>query len=120
MQVANCNLRLNGDINNEIHKPSVTVAEIAVLRALHGNDSVVNIQPLRNDKREHSGEFERLKLTYGDKIVTSVFPGSYPQLPIYFKDIGVAIDFNDDEDEAPKRRRKAPIEAAEPAATAEE
>lgn len=105
MQVANIHLRLAGDMTNEIFKPAVTVAEIAVLRAIHGADSVVNIKPLRNDKREHSGEFNRLRETYGAEVVTTVFPGSYPQLPIYFKDVGIAIDFNDDEPaEAPKRR----------------
>lgn len=113
MQVANCNLRLNGDINNEIFKPAVTVAEIVILRAIHGADAVVNIQPLRNDKREHAKELNRLKDEYGDKVFSAVFPGSYPKLPIYFKDVGIDIDFNDDKPAGRKTAKPAAAAANE-------
>lgn len=91
MQTANCNVRLMGDMNNEIAKSGVTVAEIVVLRTIHGSDSVVKIAGTGNDKRPHAAELERLKGLYGDKIVEAAFPGAAPQLPVNFKDIGIDI-----------------------------
>lgn len=115
MQTANCNLRLNGDINNEIFKASVTPAEIVIFRAIHGSDSVVNVQPTGSDKRSHGPEFERLKQTYGEKIVSSVFPGSFPQLPVNLKDIGIDVYAA-----APRGKGKVAAEAAEADAEAGE
>jgi hypothetical protein len=89
MQTANCHVRLGGDMNNEIFKGCVTVAEIALLRAVHGNDAVVKVQATGNDKRPHAAEIDRLKDVYGAKVFETVFPGSYPQLPVNFKDIGI-------------------------------
>jgi hypothetical protein len=38
-----CKLRLEGSVLNEVPKDDVTVAEIMMFRALHGNDAIVNI-----------------------------------------------------------------------------
>lgn len=91
MQLANCHVRLAGDMANEIFKARVTPAEVLVLRRLHGNDSVVKLQPLGSDKRQHGNELERLKTEYGPKIVSEAFPGAYPQLPVNYRDIGIDI-----------------------------
>lgn len=91
MQTANCHVRLSGDINNEIFKAGVTVAEIVVLRAIHGDDAVVKVQGTGNDKRAHAAELDRLKQTYGAKFVDTMFPGAYPKLPVNFKDIGINV-----------------------------
>jgi hypothetical protein len=91
MQVANCHVRLAGDITNEVFKACVTPAEVLVLRKIHGPDAVVKFEPVKQDKRPHAGEFERLKLTYSEKVVVEVFPGSMPNLPVNFKDIGIDL-----------------------------
>lgn len=105
MQLANCHVRLSGDMNNEIFKARVTPPEVLILRAIHGSDAVLKFQPLGMDKRPHAGEVERLKAEYGAKVFGEAFPGAAPNLPISFKDIG--IDLLADEKPA-KSRRRAP------------
>jgi len=90
MQVCNCTVRLGGSMLNTVPKKNVTVAEIVVLRAIHGGeDTVVNIQPIKNDKRPHAEELQRLIDRYGAKVVTNMFPGAHPKLPVDLVDIGV-------------------------------
>lgn len=103
MQIANCHVRLSGDMTNEVFKPGVTPAEVAVLRALHGANAVVKIQPTVMDKRPHAQEFDRLKQAYGDKVVTAAFPGALPQLPVNFKDIGIDVYADDKPARAPRK-----------------
>lgn len=89
MQLANCNVRLGGDLNNEVFKAQVTPPEILLLKAIHGADAVVKVQPTGMDKRQHHAEFDRLKKEYGEKLVLGVFPGASPNLPVHLKDIGI-------------------------------
>lgn len=114
MQVANCHVRLSGDISNEIWKSCVTPAEVLVLRAVHGPDAVVKFEPITGkatpDRRAHDGEFNRLRDTYGEKVVTTVFPGAQPRLPAVFKDIGIDIF----EEGKAARKRKAEVVSAGP------
>lgn len=91
MQLANCRVRLGGDMTNEVLKQSVTPAEVAVLRLIHGDDSVLKVEPFKQDKRPHAQEFERLLAEYGQKVVEAAFPGVAPQLPVSFKDIGINV-----------------------------
>lgn len=120
MQLANCHVRLGGDMANEIFKARVTPAEVLVLRHLHGPDSVVKLQPLGMDKRAHAGELDRLKAEYSAKVVGDTFPGAYPQLPVSFKDIGINFMAGDAEPPpAPRRGRKAADSAAQVAENAE-
>jgi hypothetical protein len=114
MQHASCTVALNGDITYTVHKPDVTVAEIAVLRAIHGADAVRDIQPTYMDKRPHAEERERLTLEYNSAkdhddvlIVSKVFP-SFSQLPVTLKDIGVEIDFTPEPEVEEKPRRGRP------------
>ena len=114
MQHASCTVALNGDITYTVHKPDVTVAEIAVLRAIHGPDAVRDIQPTYMDKRPHAEERERLTLEYGNAkdhddvtIVSKVFP-SFSQLPVTFRDIGLDIDGSERETEEKPRRGRPP------------
>jgi hypothetical protein len=118
MQHASCQVALNGDLTFIVPKPDVTVAEIAVLRAIHGADAVRDIQPTFMDKRPHAEERERLMFEYGaardhkdEILVKQLFPGLSP-LPVTFKDIGLEIDCDPIEEEKPRRGRP-------PAATSE-
>jgi hypothetical protein len=83
MQIANIMLSLGGDHGNQVYKHSVTAAEIAVLRAIHGDDAVKDVEPIGDVKRSHREERGRLIETYGGAkipdtktpIVESLFPG---------------------------------------------
>lgn len=89
MQHGICKVRLSGDLNNQIPKDGVTPAEILLLRSIHGGDAVAEVQSRGNDKRTHSGEIQRLRDAYGEKVVAAAFPGLSPTLPVAFKDIGI-------------------------------
>lgn len=113
MQHASCTVALNGDITYTVFKPDVTVAEIALLKAIHGEGSIRDIQPTFMDKRPHAEERERLTLEYGaakdhkdEPLVKQLFPGLAP-LPVTFKDIGLDLDGNEPEEEKARRGRPA-------------
>src|SRR5690348_18070114 len=89
MEIGTCLVRLNGDRNMEIVKKDVTPAEVAILRARHGNDAVLSVQAKHMDKRSHREEAARLIERYGKKVFEAAFPGALPQLPVYFKDVEV-------------------------------
>lgn len=82
MQTAHCLLSLGGDHGNQVMKHGVTAAEIAVLRAIHGDEAVQEVEPAGHVKRTHREERERLLGTYGAAksdeqvpIVANMFPG---------------------------------------------
>jgi hypothetical protein len=97
MDIAKCEVRLSGDLANSVPLSNVTPAEVLVLRAIHGEDSVVRIQQTGTDRRPHKDEYERLAQKYSqsktsdDKpVFTQIFPSAFdPRLPVSFKDIGV-------------------------------
>jgi len=84
MQTANILLALGGDSGNQVPKYGVTAAEIAVLRAIHGEDAVTNVLPLDTvDNRSNRTELARLRARYGaaqdgegNKVVDTLFPGA--------------------------------------------
>jgi hypothetical protein len=116
MQFCNVTLKLNSDNNFQLAKDGVTVAEIVVLRALHGEEAVVDIQPTRVLKG-YSGvsEKQRLLTIYGAdkdanaKLVESLFPGAVPRMPTSLQDIGLALDSDYMATARQRQRGAAPI-----------
>lgn len=88
MQTANILLALGGDSGNTVPKRGVTAAEIAVLRAIHGNEAVFDIEPAgeavdEGRPRSNRAELNRLRALYGramdsenNSIVAQLFPGA--------------------------------------------
>lgn len=82
MQRANCLVSLGGDHGNTVPKNLCTAAEIAVLREIHGDDAVNEIEPVDEVKRSNRDERGRLLAIYGSAkypdqkpIVETMFPG---------------------------------------------
>lgn len=82
MQRANCLVSLGGDHGNTVPKNLCTAAEIAVLREIHGDDAVNEIEPVDDIKRSNRDERGRLVAIYGSAkypdqkpIVETMFPG---------------------------------------------
>lgn len=83
MQTANILLSLGGDDGNVVPKYGVTVAEIAVLRQIHGDEAVKDVEPTGEIKRSSRNERQRLVEAYGRRIdgrfaspaVDALFPG---------------------------------------------
>lgn len=100
MQIANALVALGGDDGNKVPKYGVTAAEIAVLQAIHGADSVSEIEPAGEIARRSSDELARLRETYGmakdednKPIINRVFPGSAPRLPQSLDELELADVF---------------------------
>lgn len=96
MQIANILLALGGDPGNQIMKWHVTAAEIAVLREIHGDDSVTDVEPQGDVKRGHREERMRLLAIYGGaknqeqkSIVEGMFPGVAARVFENLEEIGL-------------------------------
>lgn len=85
MQTATISLALGGDTGNTIQKYETTPAEVAVLRVIHGDDAVFDIEPGENVGRTNRAELERLRTAYGLRqpdgssrapAVDQLFPGA--------------------------------------------
>ncbi|CAK0773586.1 hypothetical protein WCLP8_5030005 [uncultured Gammaproteobacteria bacterium] len=90
MQVCSCLVRHDGEMNHVTFKPNVTVAEIVILRAIHGEDAIVDILPVNMDRRTHEEEVDRLARIYTDPVVKRLWSGFRPRLPATLKDIGIS------------------------------
>lgn len=119
MELANCLIAIAGDRGNTVPKYSVTAAEIAVLRAVHGDQAVFDIVPVGKDDSINNGaEYARLRETYrardedGQPIILSVYPSPYTPLHRSLADLGLG----DDAFAAKERFTAAdvPAEGAEP------
>ena len=84
MQLANALLALAGDVGNTVPKFGVTPSEVAVLRFIHGEDAVTDIEVLDAEvQRSSREERERLSHAYGanegerrvSRAVEALFPG---------------------------------------------
>lgn len=84
LQLANCLVALGGDAGNTVPKYGITAAEIAVLRAIHGDDAVLDVEPVGSVERSHKAERGRLADIYARVVngarrspeVDALFPGA--------------------------------------------
>lgn len=80
MQTLNCVVAIGGSRDHQVPKYGVTVAEAAVLRLVHGDDAVFDVEPAGTIDVSDAEELERLFLIYqrpdGVKSPVAVlFPG---------------------------------------------
>jgi hypothetical protein len=71
MRLYNCTVRLGGSLYNEVPKTGVTAAEILLLRILHGNDGVANIEEAGKNAVGQAQERDRLVEIYGAGIASA-------------------------------------------------
>lgn len=84
MQLVNATVLLNGDRNFALPKENLSVAEVVVLRRLHGEDAVLDIQPTRKTTISLRDYREQMMTRYGDTkakaaIVADVFQNVHLQ-----------------------------------------
>lgn len=92
MQTLNAMVAITGDRNNMVWKRGLTPAEILLLQQLHGADSVLQIEPTGEERREPSEEITRLKELYPlhharIQNIWRDFPG--PAFPLQIEQIGL-------------------------------
>jgi len=97
-QLYNCNVRPGGDLIHDVPKENLSAAEIMVLNHVHGEGSVVNIEPTKTTRTPHKEEYGRLCDVYGAKSVQEVFGNIFNvRLPNKLD-----LDAMDDDDEPEK------------------
>lgn len=98
MEKANILLALGGDAGNSVPKYDVTAAEVAVLRVIHGDDAVFDIEPTGTLKRTNREELARLTEIYGQRqpsgrnaapAVAALFPGAAARVFEDFEELGL-------------------------------
>jgi hypothetical protein len=107
---------LSGDVYHSVWKDDVTVAEISLLRAIHGEDAITTIVPTYKANTKAADELDRLRMLYGQsnvskegkRLVDDVYPGRNPVLPTSLSDIGVDVLEEQPKAPAPKAEAEAP------------
>ena len=93
MQYIDGLLALGGDLRNTVPLTHVSVAEAHLLRAIHGPDSVLDVQPAGEGEVAPRAEIVRLIEKYpatdedGQHIAARVFAGGAPSLPMEIADL---------------------------------
>ncbi len=101
METATVLLAIAGDKGNTVMKTDVTPSEVAVLRFLHGDDAVSDVEVTGEVARKHNEERERLAETYGRQIgerkvavaVNALFPGAAARMFDSFSELDLPDDF---------------------------
>lgn len=104
MQTANIMLSIGGDSGNTVYKANVTAAEIAVLRAIHGDDAVRDIDPQGDINRSNRDEITRLRSIYGKAriddaagakvpVVNALYPGSAARVHEKLSELDIPEEF---------------------------
>lgn len=87
-ETAHVLVALNGDLGMTVPKRNVTAAEIAVLQTIHGNDAILNIEPVGTVQRSMRVERARLDHDYSNDAkrkekrcpVAAIYPGAAARL----------------------------------------
>lgn len=107
MKLANIMLAIGGGRDNTIPKYGVTAAEIGVLRAIHGEDAVFDVEPTTENALNENGgertnrqELNRLKYSYGKAtdtngvaLVENLYPGAAARVFEGFDELDLPDDY---------------------------
>jgi hypothetical protein len=94
MQICNCTVAIGGDMGMVVVKERVTVPELMILRAVHGDDAVRNIEVIDTVSMDLADERTRLQTIYNNPegIVRDTV-GVTGALPDDLFDSGIPDDF---------------------------
>jgi hypothetical protein len=120
MQTADIMLALGGNLGQTVQKFGVTPAEVAVLREIHGEAAVFDIQPLDEEvERSSREERARLLMIYGKppgsneiSAVDFLFPGAAARLFEGFDELDLDDSFYKATDRAKPTKSKAKAKKA--------
>lgn len=123
MQIGECKVRLNGDLLNVVPRSDITPPEVILLRAIHGEDSVIDIKQTGSDKRQHREEYDRLFEKYGEapdgkekSILKTIWPNPHGiRFPANFAEIGVDIYEEEADEQSDEPKGPTPLSFDRPA-----
>lgn len=94
MQICNCTVAIGGDPGMTVTKERVTVPELMILRAVHGDDAVRNIEVTGESDVSSPEERERLMSIYVNPVgVVKDTVGAAGALPKSIDESGIPEDF---------------------------
>jgi len=119
MQTASVLVAVGGDRGNSVPKDNVTPAEVAVLRAVHGDDAVFDIVPGKDIERGNRQELERLVYIYGSskllgtdtRAVPTLFPGAGARVFTDFEELDLSDEYYKAETRATPKKSAAKSKA---------
>lgn len=98
MEALNCYVAIGGERDNTVPKYGISPTEAAVLRALHGDSAVHDIEPAgdfvdaEGEKVSNRDELRRVREIYSSpqakQIVDALFPGMGAKGPETIDDVG--------------------------------
>jgi len=118
MQTANCYVHIAGDSGTTVPKYAITVSEIAVLRHIHGPDSITEIEPTEDVERNDRQEIARLHEIYSrpdtrnDGPVGTLFPGAAARAFQTLDELDIPEDFYKAERRVKPKPAEKPVKAA--------
>ena len=105
MKLYSCKVRIGGNVLNEVRKENATAAEIVLMRAIHGDDAVLEIEATGKVDRSDADERSRLlEAQFDTEVMGRVFGHSALGLP---QEIAGVKDNIPGDGDAPIRRRAA-------------
>ncbi len=123
MEKGNALVALGGDSGNTVPKYDVTPAEVAVLRVIHGDDAVFDIEKTGKIDRTNRQELSRLTEVYGQRqpngnsaapAVSALFPGAAARVFESFDELELDESlFKPARRDTPKAEAKATQEPAQ-------
>jgi hypothetical protein len=132
MQTANILLALGGDAGNTVPKFQVTAAEIAILRAIHGDEAVFDIEPIEEEiEVSRRDELARLNQVYGTakiddgsgnkvSVVHALYPGAAAPVFTSLDDLEIPENFYKATQRTKPLAAKKPAKAAKKAPKSQE
>tara|TARA_S200002703_G_C3741862_1_gene228143 strand:- start:371 stop:730 length:360 start_codon:yes stop_codon:yes gene_type:complete len=119
MDVYKCTVALGGNIGMTVHKDGCSVAELVMLRYLHGDVSVTEIEKTGTKPGDSVSERDYLNYSYRTPKVAEVF-GPYGELPMKIAEAKIPDSyFADPPKKATKKKAAAAPKKEEPEAAAE-
>lgn len=116
-ETANILLALGGDAGNTVPKFDVTAGEIAVLRTIHGEDAVIDIEPQGVVERSHRDELTRIRGIYGratdgnmNRIVDILYPGAAARVFESLDELEIPETFYKAEKRVSRKPKSLPVE----------
>ena len=96
MQIAHCTVKHAAKHYHAVRRINVSVPEILLLQAIHGEDAVREVAYAGESDRDTVEEMEHLHKMYGGKeeiklLIEKLFPGARPVLPSKLSDIGFDV-----------------------------
>ena len=95
MELARVEIRLSGSLANTVVRHNVTPPELLLLRELHGDEAIANIEYTGKAQKLHHEVLDSMHTFYntenGKRAMEKIFPGASPKLPTTFREIGYDI-----------------------------